>query len=91
MAIFNGTPSESTLDKAAYCVLYEVIKEGVRDITELRESLRDCVSQCDSLSIDQREELKPIYERAYEIAFQNSFDTVKKLAKQVGSDFSKDL
>lgn len=91
MSLFNNTPSDSTLNRAAYCVLYEVIKEGINNIVDLRNSLLACIGQCDTLSIEERKEIKPVYERAYEIACQNNFEKAKQLASQVGSDFTKDL
>jgi len=91
MAIFNNTPSESTLNKAAYCALYEIIKEGVNNSIDLTNTLKECVKQCDTLSEEERKELKPVYQRAYELSCQYSFNKVKELASQVGSDFTKDL
>jgi len=88
MPLFNQTPSDSTLNKAAYCVLYEVIKEGVNNIFDLRITLKDCVAQCDTLPEDQKKELKPVYQRAYELSCKNTFNKIKELASEVGSEYT---
>ena len=91
MALFNNTPSDKSLNKAAYCVLYEVIKEGVNDINDLKTTLKDCVSQCDTLPVEQRKELKPVYQRAYDLSCQYNFQQLKEFAREVGSDYSKEF
>ena len=92
MGFFKRTPSDSTLDKTAYCVLYEIIKEGVSDSNELREVLEYQMSggiDTDvNITLEEKESLKPIYRRAYEIAITNSFEKVKKLVSQVATENS---
>ena len=91
MGLFDTTPSGSTLEKAAYCALYEIIKEGVDNIEDLKSTLKECVGQCETLPKEERKELKPVYQKAYEISCNYSFKKIKELTKQVGSDYSKEF
>lgn len=91
MGLFNETPNESILNKSAYCVLYEVMKTyKIETSSELVAVLEGCLTECDrQLSAEERKELKPVYQRAFEIAQKYSLKEVKNFANEVGSDLIK--